>query len=166
MDVSARLAGAKLCLHATIVMFTATMIGGFGYEFAIVTGFPKEREGQWKVAHSGSSINAVFLFAVAAVQPLLTLSSSQRNTLVHSMIVAVYGNMIGYTLGALVGHRGLTPVCLKDEFPFLWCSEGLQSLSNVAVNVLFCAAIMGLLVSVYYLITGANKTLAAGQKRN
>lgn len=122
---------------------------------------------QWRVAHSGSSMNAILAIAGGCAQPFLTLSPAQRGTMGTALAGSVWGNALGYTVGAAVGHRGLTPVCLSNKFPYLWCPEGLQYFGNVLVNASFMMAIVGITVSLYYFVIGASGTMRENsQKRN
>ena len=96
-----------LLLHGAIILL-AGLLCGIPLGGAIVSGSPDGSIRAWRVAHSGLSMGAVLLVAVAGVVSLVELSPMWTWVLVWSFVASGYGFAIALPLGAHFGHRGLT----------------------------------------------------------
>eukprot|EP01062_Namystynia_karyoxenos_P081739 TRINITY_DN9042_c0_g1_i1.p1 TRINITY_DN9042_c0_g1~~TRINITY_DN9042_c0_g1_i1.p1 ORF type:complete len:152 (+),score=39.80 TRINITY_DN9042_c0_g1_i1:113-568(+) len=102
-----RRAGARLILHGTGTTSVGVVIAGLGFLDAIYRNLDAGRINQWRVAHSGSVSNGLLCFAAAAALHFISLSEEEQERLSKALSIAAWGNTLGYTLGAVVGHRGL-----------------------------------------------------------
>uniref|UniRef100_A0A7S3PK88 Uncharacterized protein n=1 Tax=Aplanochytrium stocchinoi TaxID=215587 RepID=A0A7S3PK88_9STRA len=93
--------------HAVGVFGFSTWITGMLQAFSITEGIPNKNESQWRTAHVGGTMHAVFLFAIAGALKELNLSASDRKSLAFYSVMMGWGNSLGYSVGALIGKRGL-----------------------------------------------------------
>jgi hypothetical protein len=97
-----------LALHGALVLLFG-LLAGIPYGSAIVGDAGVEAVRAWKLAHMEGLLNGVLLLALAGVAPHLHLGEWPRRVMVWGVVLAAWGNLLGATLGALVGERGLEP---------------------------------------------------------
>ena len=102
----------RLLRHAVGVFGFSTWIAGMGQAFAAVRKIGSES--QFRTAHVGGTMHAVFMFAMAGCIREFRLSKSEKDSLVWWTIVMGWGNTLGYTVGAFLRHRGLKPGGLNN----------------------------------------------------
>mmetsp|Transcript_42247 Transcript_42247/g.59132 ORF Transcript_42247/g.59132 Transcript_42247/m.59132 type:complete len:169 (+) Transcript_42247:52-558(+) len=157
MDDHTYRAGRELCLHGFLIFTFALFVAGVGFEIALVTSgktFDEGNKNQWRTAHVGSSVNALFVIACGCAQPFFVLSKKQRSWMIFGVKLTGWGNALGYTIGAIVGHRGLVPICFSLDFPYIWCQSGVEAALNIPSNLLFVLSIFGAILSIYFAIVG------------
>jgi len=123
---------AQLALHGLAVLFLG-LLGGAPYGAAIVGGWGDEPVRAWKLAHMEGVQNGILLLALAGAGRWMVLTARQEALAVWGATLAAWGNVIGATLGALTGARGLAP-------------EG--PLANWLVFVAFMFGMWGVLIAV------------------
>jgi hypothetical protein len=64
-------------------------------------------EAAWRAVHTGSIMNGLLAISTAAIGPMIRLGPRAQRGLVASLVVTVWGNVIGYNAAALSGDRGL-----------------------------------------------------------
>eukprot|EP00756_Hemistasia_phaeocysticola_P061197 Hpha_TRINITY_DN4689_c0_g1::TRINITY_DN4689_c0_g1_i1::g.97143::m.97143 len=106
----------RLLRHATGVFFFSTWVSGFVHYFGIMKQHGIT-EGQGSTSHVGGVMNAVMMFAVAGGMRELLLSTEERGELVTAVAHMGWANTLGYTIGALIGSRGLGLEKLRDAPP-------------------------------------------------
>jgi hypothetical protein len=135
MEASLR---ARMVFHGAVVVMLGLLVG-FPHAF-VLTGQLAGEERAWRMAHLEGLLNGMLVLLAAAVSGAVVLSPRQQSWLVWSLVVAAYGNVIASTIGATFGVRGLALA---------------GPASNVAMNLLFWIAIVGVFVGVGILIAGA-----------
>ena len=128
----------KLVAHGAGVIL-AGMLVGFAYAL-VVTGDLAGSERAWRMAHLEGVLNGLLLLAVAGVADRLALSGRAVTILAWSLIVTAWGNVVAAVIGATLGVRGLAPG---------------GSSGNTLVYVLFMIAVVGVLVALVLVVTGA-----------
>ncbi len=128
--------------HGLVVILLG-LLTGFPYAL-VVTGSLAGAERAWRMAHLEGVLNGLMLVAVGAAGDAIALSKRQSRWLEWSLIVAAYGNVMGATLGAVAGERGLAP-------------EG--PLANLAVYALFMVAVVAVLAGLCLAAIGAFRRL-------
>jgi len=123
---------ARLARHATGIFGFSTFIAG-GLQALAATrrgGLSAAAEGQFRTAHVGGTVHAALLLGlVGALRELRGLrDAADVRALVSAAALMGWGNSVGYTVGALLGKRGLEP----------------RADGNISPFSLFCAAIAGL----------------------
>ena len=125
---------ARLARHATGIFGFSTFIAG-GLQALAATrrgGLSNHpaAEAQFRTAHVGGTVHAALLLGlVGALRELRGLrDAADVRALVSAAALMGWGNSVGYTVGALLGKRGLEPRPDGNLVPFS----------------LFCAAIAGL----------------------
>lgn len=103
-----RRAAAMITLHGLLVLF-AGLLAGAPYGAALVDGWGEEAARAWKLAHAEGVLNGLMLLALAGCAPWLALGRVGERLVVWGAVLAAWGNVIGATLGALTGQRGLAP---------------------------------------------------------
>jgi|SRR5688500_1570039 len=96
-----------LLLNGAIVLLVG-LLCGIPLGRAILKGASDGSIRAWRVAHSGLSMGAVLLLALATAISLVELGPMGSWALVWSFVVSGYGFAIALPLGAHFGHRGLT----------------------------------------------------------
>src|SRR5262245_32368150 len=114
--------------HGVVVILLGMLVG-FPYAL-VVTGSMPGAERAWRMAHLEGVLNGLLLVAIGAAGAMIALSERQAWWLRWTLIVTAYGNVIGATLGAAAGERGLSP-------------EGPAA--NFAVYLIFTAAVIAVL---------------------
>lgn len=109
-----------LVLHGLSAVL-AGVLGGVGFVFNIlryVEIFPfvpridkrvPGREAAWRAAHTGPIANGLLAIGVGAAGSMIKLGPRAQRGLVASLIVTLWGNVVGYNAAAVGGERGLTP---------------------------------------------------------
>mmetsp|Transcript_35925 Transcript_35925/g.83434 ORF Transcript_35925/g.83434 Transcript_35925/m.83434 type:complete len:109 (-) Transcript_35925:152-478(-) len=105
-------------------------------------------------------MNGILCLAVGAATPILVLPASGLKWMVRGFITTAWGNFMGYALGATIGVRGLIPVCMSKQFPYLFCPTDAPSHVNVFPNACFVLAILGLVIGLYQLLRGSSAAAA------
>lgn len=107
-----------LALNGTFGVL-AGLVGGIAFTFNIlrfIEIFPlvprrnvriPGTEAAWRAVHTGSIMNGLLTMAVAAIGSLIRLGPRGQRGLVASLLVTLWGNVIGYNAAALGGERGL-----------------------------------------------------------
>ena len=164
MDNNARTVGKALVRHGVLIMLFGAFVAGMGYEVSIVDTFDEAHKAQWKTAHIGTCMQSLLLLAAAAVCSLLDLGPSEWSVYRLAVVLTGWGNSLGYTVGAFVGHRGLTPVCGTMESPIILsiCESGPPL--NVFVNGLFVIAMVAIIPALGLMFIGACRDRATGKK--
>ncbi len=96
-----------LLFHGSLV-FLAGMLSGLLYWSAIIK-HKNEAVIAWRVAHSFLVVDGLFMLVAGLAIPHLALGGQAVRILVWSLIVAGYGFLYAFILGALKNIRGLTP---------------------------------------------------------
>jgi hypothetical protein len=142
-----------LVLHGASAALVG-LLGGLGFLFnilrfiEIVPFVPRIRrqvpgtEAAWRAAHTGPIMNGLLAIGVGASGSMIELNPRAQRGLVATLIVTLWGNVIGYNAAAVGGERGLTP-------------RG-GPLNKVAY-VGFLAAAISVLVSVPLMIVGVRR---------
>lgn len=142
-----------LALHGASAVL-AGLLGGLGFLFNIlrfIEVFPfvprihkqiPGTEAAWRAAHTGPIMNGMLAIGVSATGAMIELSPRAQRGLVATLLVTLWGNVIGYNAAAVGGERGLTP-------------RGGR-LNNVAY-VCFLTAAASVLVSVPLMIVGIRR---------
>jgi len=142
-----------LALHGASAVL-AGLLGGMGFLFNIlrfVEIFPlvprihkqlPGTEAAWRAAHTGPIMNGMLAIGVSATGSMIELSPRAQRSLVATLIITLWGNVVGYNAAAVGGERGLTP-------------RGGR-LNNVAY-VCFLTAAMSVLVSIPLMIVGVQR---------
>lgn len=89
-------------------MFLAGLLSGLFY-WSAITRDKKDEIHSWRVAHSFLVVDGIFMLVVGLATPHLILSGQALWILVWSIILAGYGFVYAFIIGALKGIRGLTP---------------------------------------------------------
>lgn len=103
-----RQAAAMLTFNGLVVLLLG-LIAGAPYGAALVGNWGEEAARAWKLAHAEGVLNGIMVLALAGCAHWLTLGRSAERVVVWGAVLAAYGNVIGATLGALTGQRGLAP---------------------------------------------------------
>lgn len=103
----------RLLRHATGVFGISTWFTGMLQ--ALATG--THRESQFRTAHVGGTLHAVFLYAMAGAISKFNLNSEDRESLTDNSILMGWTNTLGYTVGALIGKRGLKLTGIDGNLP-------------------------------------------------
>lgn len=103
-----RQAAAMLTFNGLVVLFLG-LIAGLPYGAALVGNWGEEAARAWKLAHAEGVLNGIMVLALAGVAPWLALGRGAERVVVWGAVLAAYGNVVGATLGALTGQRGLAP---------------------------------------------------------
>lgn len=96
-----------LLFHGSVVML-AGLLSGFPYWLAIIKNKDMAVVRAWRVAHSFLIVDGIFMLVVGLAIPHLALSGQIVQILVWSVILAGYGFVYAFIIGALKGIRGLT----------------------------------------------------------
>jgi hypothetical protein len=134
-----------LTFHGLAVLFLG-LVAGAPYGAAIVGGWGDEPVRAWKLAHMEGVQNGILLVALAGVSRFVVLGARAESVVVWGAALAAWGNVVGATLGALTGYRGLAP-------------EG--PLANWLVFVAFMFGMWGVLIAVPVAAWGALARLRA-----
>ena len=131
---------ARLARHATGIFSFSTFVAGGLQALAATRGIGSES--QFRTAHVGGTVHAALLFGlVGALRELRGLrTGADVRALVSAAALMGWGNSAGYTIGALLGKRGLEPRPDANLVPFS----------------LFCAAIAGLARTLQLVWKGAS----------
>ena len=109
-----------LALHGASAVLVG-LLGGMAFVFNIlrfIEIFPfvpriEKRvpgtEAAWRAAHTGPIMNGMLAMGVGASGSMIELSPRAQRGLVASLIVTLWGNVVGYNAAAVGGERGLTP---------------------------------------------------------
>ena len=147
---------ARLVAHGAVV-FLLGMASGFPFAFVILGKIalwpfptidwtvPGDVRG-WHMAHLEGILNAMMLFAIAAVGPRLTLTAGQHRLLVTSLLITAWGNQIASMIGPLFGVRGL---------------EAGAGFANSLVFTLFMIAIVTVVIAFVLVYRGARASMRA-----
>ena len=104
MDASAN----YLLFHGVVVLLIA-VFAGIPYGRAILRKKPESVVQAWRVAHSSLAIAAILMFALAAVYPLLQVTTFVKQTLAVLFIASNYFFAFAQIIGPTIGARGLSP---------------------------------------------------------
>jgi len=137
-----RLPTSYLVFNGSLVILGGLLIG-FPLRFAIVKK-KEETVNAWRVAHSVLVMDGLMMIVVGLILPYLILDRWAIWILVWSLIVAGYGFVVAFTLGAWKGLRGLTP-------------------NPYGINTVLCGAhvigAFGSLIGITIIIYGSLKTI-------
>ena len=104
MDASAN----HLLFHGVVILLIS-LLAGIPYGRAILLKKPESVIHAWRVAHSSLAIGAVLMFALAAVYPLLQVTTFVKQTLAVLFIASNYFFAFALIVGPIIGARGLSP---------------------------------------------------------
>ncbi len=96
----------RLLRHAVGVFGFSTWFTGM-LQAMVATRQMVGSEAQWRTAHVGGTMHAVFMYGLAGALREFALSKADRTSLTSWAIVMGWCNSLGYTVGALLGKRGL-----------------------------------------------------------
>lgn len=99
--------GIYLLLHGAIVVL-AGLISGIPYWTAIIRNKDKVVIQVWRIAHSFLVMDGIFMLVAGLAVPYCALGGQAVLGLVWSLILAGYGFVWAFVVGALKGVRGLT----------------------------------------------------------
>jgi hypothetical protein len=104
MHASAR----QLAFHGAVVLLVG-LLCGIPYGRAITRGAPAHTAAAWRLAHGSLPMGAALMLAVCAMLSDLSVSDPVRWTIAVALILSSYAFCISLPLGAMAGHRGLSP---------------------------------------------------------
>jgi hypothetical protein len=133
---------ARLVVHGALVTLFG-LLAGFPHAL-VITGQLAGEERAWRMAHLEGLLNGLLCLAAAGVWDVLVLSMRERSALLIALIGAAWGNVIGATLAASFGVRGLAPA---------------GPAMNLVVYTVFTAGVVAVLVAVALLVRGGLKAL-------
>ncbi len=96
---------SRMVLHGCLVIILA-LVAGFPYGLAILGG-SAEASRAWSAAHTGGIVNGLLLLAAASAARRSALDGPRQKLMAYSLIITAYGNLLGYSVGAMTGTRGL-----------------------------------------------------------
>lgn len=140
-----RQAAATLTFNGLVVLLLG-LIAGAPYGAALVGEWGEEAARAWKLAHTEGVLNGIMVLALAGCAPWMALGRAAQRVVVWGAVLAAYGNVVGATLGALTGQRGLAP-------------QGPAA--NWLVFIAFMFGMWGVLVAVPTAAVGAWRELRA-----
>lgn len=129
----------RLVFHGAIILLAGSLCG-FPEMSAIRSGTPEPLVHPWRVAHQALIGGGIMLIAIGAALGHVTLSSRAAALLIWALLALAYGAVVGLTLPAVAGVRGLEPTGPPLNL--------IAFLGNVAVGA-------GTLVALPLLIWGA-----------
>ena len=138
----------QLLRHATGVLALSTWFTGLLQ--ARAANRSSRSESQFRTAHVGGTLHAVFLYAMAGVISKFCLTEGERKSLTYNSILMGWTNTLGYTVGAMLGKRGLKFTGLDGNLPPL---------------VLFCTAMYALAKVLYLSWKGSRPLSFTDEKR-
>lgn len=103
-----RRGAAWLVGHGLLVLFVG-LLAGLPFGAALVNGWGDEAVRAWKLAHLEGLQNGILLLALAGASRWMTLGARGEAAVRWGAVLAAWGNIVGATLGALTGMRGLAP---------------------------------------------------------
>ena len=103
-----RQAAAMVTFNGLVVLFLG-LLAGMPYGAALVGNWGEEAARAWKLAHVEGVLNGIMVLALAGCAPWLALGRTAERVVAWGAVLAAYGNVVGATLGALTGQRGLAP---------------------------------------------------------
>jgi hypothetical protein len=130
----------QLAFHGAVAILLG-LFAGFPFAFVILGQMSGDLRA-WRMAHLEGVLNGLMLWAAAGIGGVLRLGDGAQRTLVGALIVTAYGNSIAAILGATTGQRGLEPG---------------GTLANMAVYVLFMAALVAVFAAVATIAVGARR---------
>jgi hypothetical protein len=140
-----RQAAATLTFNGLVVLLLG-LIAGAPYGAALVGEWGEEAARAWKLAHTEGVLNGIMVLALAGCAPWMALGRAAQRVVGWGAVLAAYGNVVGATLGALTGQRGLAP-------------QGPAA--NWLVFIAFMFGMWGVLVAVPTAAVGAWRELRA-----
>jgi heme-degrading monooxygenase HmoA len=96
----------QILLHGLVILLIG-LLCGVPYGRAITQGWGDEAVRGWRIAHFSLVVGGMWLMLVAAVVPLLVLSSRGIRTLVYSVVTSGYAFTVALVVAAGGGVRGL-----------------------------------------------------------
>jgi hypothetical protein len=96
----------QVLLHGLLILLMG-LLCGVPYGRAITHGWGEEAVRAWRIAHFSLVVGGMWLMVVAAVMPLLVLSSRGMTTLVYSVVTSGYAFAVALIVAASGGVRGL-----------------------------------------------------------
>ena len=123
----------QLLRHATGVLALSTWFTGLLQ--ARAANRNSRSESQFRTAHVGGTLHAVFLYAMAGVISTFCWTHGERKSLTYNTILMGWTNTLGYIVGAMLGKRGLKFTGMDGNIPPL---------------VLFCTAMYALTKVLYF----------------
>ena len=131
----------RLVLHGAITFMVGLLCGLPAVVELSVRSVP-----MWQAGHSALLLLGVWLFAMAAVWPVLRLPERERSALTWSLVAAAYSFMVAVVVQAATGVRAVSPD-----------ASGLGLVAFVA-NVV---AVLSSFLSTALTIVGASQRLAS-----
>ena len=98
----------SLLIHGLIVLF-AGILAGFPFWIAIIRKCDKAVIRSWRAAHTTLIAAGTYMLIIFLLSPYLELGSKASAWLVRSLVLSGYGFTFAFILGAITGHRALTP---------------------------------------------------------
>ena len=96
---------SRMVLHGCLVIMLS-LVAGFPYALAIL-GQGAEVSRAWSAVHTGGILNGLLVMAAAAAARRTVLNVGRQRIMAYCFIATAYGNLLGYSIGAMTGTRGL-----------------------------------------------------------
>ncbi|MEN8145717.1 MAG: hypothetical protein ABFS14_12300 [Gemmatimonadota bacterium] len=107
-----------LLLHGVIVLFLGALTG-IPYWIVVIREWEPDAVRAWRVAHALLVADGVVMVMVALALPVVGLTDAWGRFVAWNLIVSGYGFAWAFLLGAVTGHRALTPTSrIWDLFLF------------------------------------------------
>ncbi|MFP6599963.1 MAG: hypothetical protein VB852_05975 [Deltaproteobacteria bacterium] len=129
---------SKMICHGSVVIILA-LIAGFPYALAILGGSAGGSRA-WAAAHTGGIMNGLLVLVAAGAARRSALNKTRQKVMAYCLIATAWGNLLGYSVGAITGTRGL---------------EIASPLANMVVWTLFIVAVLTAFVGLGLLAWGA-----------
>lgn len=117
---SNRISG-KILVHCFVMMFLG-FFGGFAWLISLADNvfhilpmprmeinIPDQKE-LLRNAHTGPLMNAMYVMAIVLLSSRLNFSEKQAKWVYYSVIITLWGNLIGYVFAIYAPERGLQPI--------------------------------------------------------
>jgi hypothetical protein len=157
--------GRYAAAHGCLIVLFSCLISGALHSARLVEG-NREAHGNasdgTRVAHAGGVSNGLLALGLgaAAASGALVLPPHGEG----AAVLGAWLNAVAYLVAFLGGRRGLGPVCISANPPFLWCGAGANGVFfqpfGVLANAMFVAAVA---LVTYALAGAAFLTLRAGK---
>lgn len=131
-------------LHGALILLVSNLAGSLLGRALVSRKSTAEQQEAWRMAHSSSSSFGVFLVAVGAISPFLKLAPLLSQFMLWGLVFSGYGFMLGTTLAAITGHRGL-----KRKGP----------IGNYAIHFFYLIGVAGSMIGIPLIIYGCLRGL-------
>jgi len=129
-----------LLFNGSIVLLVG-LLSGVPMGVAIIQKKGESTIHAWRVAHSTLIMDGLMMIILGFVAPDLPLSKFAISIFVWALMISGYGFIFALTMGASIGHRGLTPTPYGINTALYGCHiiGALGSLIGVVIFIFgFC----------------------------